>query len=68
MDWSLALYPNGAKQDPAMNDAEFGVIFLAKSLCTASIQEGLDCLGPYYLGLEGERYSRLVVRAREGIV
>ena len=68
MDWSLALYPNGAKQDPAMNGAEYGVIFLAKSLCTASIQEGLDCVGLYYLGLEGERYFRLVVRAREGIV
>ena len=41
--------------------AEFGVVFLAKSLRTASIQEGLDCLGLYHSGLEGERYFRLVV-------
>ena len=28
---------------------------------TASMQEGLDCLGFYHSGLEGERYFRLVV-------
>ena len=41
---------------------EFGVVFLAKSLRTAFIQEGLDYLGLYQLGLEEERYFRLVVK------
>ena len=45
MDWSLALCHDGAKQDPVMYGAEYGVIFQAKGPCTASIQEGLDCLG-----------------------
>ena len=33
-------------------------MFLAKGPCTASIQEGLDCLGLNHLGLEGERDFR----------
>ena len=37
------------------------VVFLAKSPRTVSIQEGLDCLGLYKSGLEGDRYFRLVV-------
>ena len=41
--------------------AEFGVVFLAKGPRTASIQEGLDCLGLDHSGLEGERDFRLVV-------
>ena len=45
MAWSLAMCPDDAKQDPVMNAAEFGVVFLAESSRTASIQEGLDCLG-----------------------
>ena len=61
MVWSLDLCPDHAKQDPVVYDAEFGVVFLAEGPCTASIQEGLDCLGLYYLGLEGERYFWLVV-------
>ena len=37
--WSaLALYPDDAKQDPVVNGAEFGVVFLAKGLRTAFIQ------------------------------
>ena len=42
-------------------NAEFGVVFLAEGPRTSSIQEGLDCLGIYHSGLEGECYFRLVV-------
>ena len=38
MVWSLALYPDDAKQDSVVNGAEFGVVFLAKGLRTAFIQ------------------------------
>ena len=55
---SHTLRPDDAKQDPMVYGAEFGVVFLAEGPCTASIQEGLDCLGLYYSGLEGERYFR----------
>ena len=41
--------------------AEFGVVFLAKGPCTASIQEGLDCFVLNHSGLEGERDFWLVV-------
>ena len=61
MVWSLALCPDDTKQDPVVYGAEFGVVFLAKGPRTASIQEGLDCLGLYYSGLEVERYFRLIV-------
>ena len=61
MVWSLALCPDDAKQDPVVYGAEFGAVFLAKGPSTTSIQEGLDCLGLYYSGLEGERDFRLVV-------
>ena len=61
MVWSLALCPDDAKQNPVVYGAEFGVVFLAEGPCTASIQEGLDCLGLYHSDLEGERYFRLVV-------
>ena len=61
MVWSLALCPDHAKQDSVVYGAEFGVVFLAEGSCTASIQEGLDCLGLYHSGFEGERYFRLVV-------
>ena len=61
MVWSLALCPDGTKQDPLVYGAEFGVVFLAKGPRTASIQEGLEYLGLYHSGLEGERYFRLVV-------
>ena len=37
MVWSLALCPDDAKQDPMVYGAEFGVVFLAKGPCTASI-------------------------------
>ena len=59
--WSLALCPDDAKQDPVVYGAEFSVVFLAKGPRTASIQEGLDCLGFNYSGLEGKRDFRLVV-------
>ena len=36
-------------------------LFLAKDPRTASIQEGLNCLGLYYSGLEEERHFQLVV-------
>ena len=48
-------------QDLMVYGAEFSVAFLVKSPRTASIQEGLDCFGLYHLGLERERYLRLVV-------
>ena len=48
MAWSLALCPNDEKQDPVVDGADFGVVFLAKGPHTASIQEGLDCLGFYH--------------------
>ena len=51
MVWSLALCPDDAKQDPVVYGAEFGVVFLAKGPRTASIQEGLGCLGLYHSGL-----------------
>ena len=61
MIWSLALRPDDTKQDSVVYGAEFGVVFLAKSLRTSSIQEGLHCLSLNHLGLEGERDFRLVV-------
>ena len=61
MVWSLALCPDGAKQDPVVYGVEFSVVFPAEGPRTASIQEGLDCLGLYHSDLEGERYFRLVV-------
>ena len=56
----LALSPDDAKQDPVVYGVEFGVVFRAGPR-TAYIQEGLNCLGLYHSGLEGERYFRLVV-------
>ena len=61
MVWPLALCPDDTKQDSVVYGAEFGVVFLAKGPRTASIEEGLDCLGLYHLGLEGERDFQLVV-------
>ena len=61
MVWPLTLCPDDAKQDPVVYDAEFGVVFLAEGPRTASIQEGLHCLGLYHSGVEGEHYFRLVV-------
>ena len=55
MIWSLALCPDAAKQDPVVHSAEFGVVFLAKGLRAASIQEDLDCIGLYHSDLEGKR-------------
>ena len=55
MGWSHALCPDDAKQDPVVYGAKFGVVFLAEGPRTASIQESLDCLGLYHLGLDGER-------------
>ena len=45
--------PDDVKQDPVVYGAEFGVVFLVEGPRTASIQEGLDCLGLYHSGLEG---------------
>ena len=61
MVWLLALRPDDAKQDPVVFDTKFGVVFLAEGSRTASIQEGLDCLGLYHSDLERERDFRLVV-------
>ena len=55
MVWSLALSPDDTKQDSVVYGAEFGVAFLAKGPCTASIQKDLDCLRLNHSGLEGER-------------
>ena len=60
MVWYFALCPDDAKQDPVVHVTEFGVVFLAKGLRTASIEEGLDCLGICHSGLEGERDFRFV--------
>ena len=35
--WSLALYPDDAKQDPVVYGAEFGAVCLAEGPRTASI-------------------------------
>ena len=64
MVWSLALCPDDTKQDPVVYAAEFGVVFLAEGSRTASIQEGLDCLGLNHSGLEGELDVQLVVELR----
>ena len=61
MVWSLELSPDDAKQDPVVYGAEFGGEFLAEGPRTASILEGLDCLGLYHSNLEGERYFKFVV-------
>ena len=61
MVWPLALRPDDAKQDPVVYGAEFDVVFLAKGSRTAPKLEGLDCLGLYHSGLEGERYFWLVL-------
>ena len=61
MVWSLALCPDDAKQDPVVYGAEFGVVLLAKGARTASIQEGLECLGLHQSSLERERFFGLVV-------
>ena len=61
MLWSLALYPDYAKQDPVAYGAGFGVVFLAEGPRTVSIQEGLGCFSLRHPGLEGERYFQLVV-------
>ena len=45
MVWFFALRHGDAKQDPVVYDAEYRVVFLAKGLRTASIQEGFYCLG-----------------------
>ena len=58
MVWSLALCPDDAKQDSVVYGAEFGVVFLAKSPRTASIQEDLDCLGLLHSDLEGEETAQ----------
>ena len=42
---SLELCPDDTKQDSVVYGAKFGVVFLSKGPRTASIQEGLDCLG-----------------------
>ena len=42
-------------------DAEVGVVLLAESPRTESVEEGLDYLGLCHSDLEGERYIRLVV-------
>ena len=55
MVWSLALCPDDTKQDSVVYGAEFGVVFLAKGPRTASIREGIDCLGLNRSVLEGER-------------
>ena len=52
MVWSLALRPDGTKQDRVVYGTKFGVVFLAEGLPTASIQKGFDCFGLYHPGLE----------------
>ena len=63
---SFALCPDGAKQDPVVYVAEFGVVFLAEGPRTASIQEGLDCLGLCHSDLEGEHYCTLTLNRHAG--
>ena len=61
MVWSLALRLDDVKRNPVVYRAEFGVVFLAEGSRTASLQEGLDCLGLYHSGFGGEHDFRLVV-------
>ena len=61
MVWSLARCPYDAKQDPVVYGAEFGLVSLAKDLCTSSIQETLDSLDLDHSSLEGEHDFWLVV-------
>ena len=55
---SLALSPDDDKQDSVVYGASFGVVFLVKGPRTASIHEGLHCLGLYHSCFEEERYFR----------
>ena len=61
MAWPLALCPDNAKQDPVVDGAEFGVVFLTEGPRTASTEGDLDCLGLYHSGLEEQSYFWLVV-------
>ena len=61
MVWSLLLCPDDAKQYSVVYGSEFDVVFLTEGPRTRFIQKGLDYLGLYQLGLEEERYFRLVV-------
>ena len=56
MLWIRAPRPDDDKQDPMVYSTEFGVVFVAKILRSASIQDGLDCLGLYHSGLEGDAH------------
>ena len=61
MVWSLALCPDDAKQNPVVYGVEFSVVLLAKGPRTSSsVQKGVNCLGLYNSGFEGERRFRLV--------
>ena len=60
--FAVALRPDDAKKYPVLYGAGFGVVFLAEGPRTASIQEGIDCLGLDHSGLEGKRDFRLVVK------
>ena len=65
MVWSLALCPDDTKQDSLVYCAGFGVVvFLAKGPRTASMLDGLDCLGFYQSGFERERRFQLVIELR----
>ena len=65
MVWFLALCPDDAKHNSVVYGVEFGVVFLVTGSHSASIQEGLDCVGLYYLGFEEERYFGLVVELKK---
>ena len=61
MVWSVVLCPDDAEQDLVAYGEKLGIVFLAKVPRTAFIQEGLDCLGLYRSGLEGECDFRFIV-------
>ena len=61
MVWSLLVRSDDAKQDPVVYGTKFGVVFLAESRRTASIQIGFNCFGLYHPSLETERDFRLAV-------
>ena len=56
MVWSFAPRPDDAKQDAVVYGKDFCVVFVAKGLRGASIQDDLGCLGLYHSDLEGDAH------------
>ena len=59
--WSLALRPDGAKQDPVVYHTEFGVVFLRRIHVLYPYKRASIASARIIQGLEEEREFRLVV-------